>query len=74
MSRNNGNGRLTMDLPELAKCLGVSRGTIYSRASQPNGLPVHLIIVGKRKLVARRDVEELLGTLDKGAASDYRNT
>ena len=55
------NGRLTMDLPELAKLIGVSRGTIYSMATRPGGLPVPLIRVGKRLLVARKDVVALLG-------------
>ena len=61
MMGNNGNGRLTMDLPIFAKLLGVSRGTIFSMAARPGGLPVPLIRVGKRKLVAIKDVVALLG-------------
>lgn len=57
----NDSKRLTMNLPELAKLLGVSRATIYLLANRPNGLPVPLIRVGNRLLVARKDVENLLG-------------
>ena len=53
--------RLTLNLPELAKKLGISRGSCYSLAQQGK-LPVPVIKLGDRRMVvSRRSVEELLG-------------
>jgi excisionase family DNA binding protein len=49
--------RLTFTLPETARLLRVARGSIY-RAALNNEIPT--ITLGRRKLVPRRVVEDLL--------------
>jgi excisionase family DNA binding protein len=51
--------RLTFTLPETAKLLRVARGSIY-RAALNNEIAT--ITLGRRKLVPRRVVEDLLTT------------
>lgn len=52
--------RLTLNLPELAKILGISKGNCYSLAQQGR-LPVPIIKLGERRMVvSRRCVEALL--------------
>ena len=50
---------LVLSIPELARMLGISRGTCYSLARQGK-LPVPLIVLGRRVVVSRRVVEALL--------------
>ncbi len=58
---------LTMTIPEVAKALGISRGTAYLLARQGQ-LPIPVIKLGpKRMVVSRRALERLLGG-DDGAA------
>jgi excisionase family DNA binding protein len=59
--------KLTMTIPEVAKSLGISRGTCYSLARR-GLLPVPVIKLGpKRMVVSRRALERLLSG-DEGAA------
>ena len=51
--------RLTLNLPELAKKLGISRGSCYSLAQQGK-LPVPIIKLGRRMVVSKKSVEEIL--------------
>jgi hypothetical protein len=51
------NGRVTLTLPELAQLLRVSRWSIYQAALRGD---FAIITIGKRKLVPRRVVEDLL--------------
>lgn len=52
--------RLTLNLPELAKILGISKGNCYSLAQQ-NRLPVPVIKLGTRRMVVSwKAVENLL--------------
>jgi hypothetical protein len=51
------NGRVTLTPPELAKLLRVSRWSIYQAALRGD---FAVITIGKRKLVPRRVVEDLL--------------
>ena len=61
------NESLTVTIPEVAKALGISRGTAYSLARQ-DLLPVPVIKLGpKRMVVSRHALESLLGE-DDGAA------
>ena len=58
---------LTVTIPEVAKALGISRGTAYSLARQ-GLLPIPVIKLGpKRMVVSRHALERLLGG-DDGAA------
>ncbi|MFC1988049.1 helix-turn-helix domain-containing protein [Chloroflexota bacterium] len=50
---------LVMNIPELAKSLGISRGLAYSLARQ-DSLPVPVIKCGRRLIVSRKSVESLL--------------
>lgn len=51
---------LTMTIPEVAKALGISRGTCYSLARRGQ-LPVPVIKLGpKRMVVSRRALDRLL--------------
>ncbi len=50
---------LTMTIPEVAKALGISRGLAYQLASQDK-LGVKVLKFGRRLLVSRRAVEDLL--------------
>ncbi len=56
---------LTMNIPEVAKALGISRGTCYSLARQGK-LPVPVIKLGERRMVVSRcAVERLLSSNNK---------
>ena len=56
---------LTMTIPEVAKALGISRGTCYALARQ-GLLPVPVIKLGeKRMVVSRRALERLLSGNDE---------
>lgn len=51
---------LTMNLPEVAKVLGISRGLCYELAKR-DALPVKVLRLGdKRMVVPRRALEDLL--------------
>lgn len=51
--------RLTVTLPEFAKMVGISRNQAYMLAST-NSLPVPVIRLGRRMVLSRRAVENLL--------------
>ena len=52
--------RLTLNLPELARVLGISKGNCYSLAKQGR-LPVPVIKLGDRRIVVpQKAVEDLL--------------
>ena len=58
---------LTVTIPEVAKALGISRGTCYSLARRGQ-LPVPVIkLGGKRMVVSRRALDRLLAGVDGGA-------
>ena len=60
-----GLNSLTMTIPEVAKSLGISRGTCYSLARR-GLLPVPVIKLGeKRMVVSRRALERLLSGNDE---------
>ncbi len=51
---------LTMNIPEVAKALGISKGNCYPLARQGR-LPVPVIKLGERRMVvSRRAMEDLL--------------
>lgn len=54
--------RLTYDLPEVARMLGISRAKAYDLARHPDGLPVQVLQVGRRKVVPKAEVERLFAT------------
>ncbi len=49
----------TMEIPELAKMLGIPRSTAYDLAPRDE-LPVPVLRLGRRRKVSRAAVEELL--------------
>ena len=51
---------LTMTIPEVAGALGISRGLAYELAKRGE-LPVPVIRCGRRLLVSREKVNDLLG-------------
>ncbi len=51
--------RETLNLPELIPIFGVNRTTVYELAAR-DALPVPVIRLGKRRVVSRRAVEQLL--------------
>ncbi len=56
----DGEKRLTITIPEAAKALGISRGLAYELAKQDK-LPVKVLrLGGKRMVVPRRALEDLL--------------
>ncbi len=57
--RTTGCERETFNIPELAKILGISRGTCYQLAAQ-NKLPVKPFRIGHRLVVSCRQVDDLL--------------
>jgi excisionase family DNA binding protein len=57
--RTIGRERETLDIPELARILGISRGTCYQLAAK-NKLPVETFRIGKRLVVSCREVDDLL--------------
>ena len=50
---------LTISIPEVATALGISRGLAYDLARR-DALPVPVIKLGKRMVLSRKAVEELL--------------
>jgi excisionase family DNA binding protein len=50
-----------VDIPEVARRLGISRSACYEIAARGK-LPVPVIRCGKRVMVARRALDALLGT------------
>jgi excisionase family DNA binding protein len=52
-------GRQTLKMEEVAKQLGINRSTVYELARR-NQLPVPVIRLGRRMVVSRRALEELL--------------
>ena len=61
------NENLTVTIPEVAKALGISRGTAYSLARQ-GLLPISVIKLGpKRMVVSKRALERLLSGDDRVA-------
>ncbi|MCK4788852.1 MAG: helix-turn-helix domain-containing protein [Desulfobacteraceae bacterium] len=58
---------LTMTIPEVAKALGISRGTAYSLARQGQ-LPIPVIKLGPKRMVVSRHALERLLSGDDGAA------
>ena len=53
------NQRPTMDIPEMAGLLGISRGAAYLLAASDE-LPVRVIRLGRRRVVSRAEVHQLL--------------
>ena len=53
-------GRRTMDIPELARVLGIGTRQAYE-AARRDDLPVPTIRLGKRMVVSKDAVERLLG-------------
>ena len=53
-------GRRTMDIPELARVLGIGTRQAYE-AARRDALPVPTIRLGKRMVVSKDAVERLLG-------------
>jgi len=51
---------LTMTIPEVARALGISRGLAYDLARR-DALPIKVIKLGRRMVLSRKAVEELLG-------------
>jgi excisionase family DNA binding protein len=56
----NPSQRLTMNIEDLARAIGISRPTAYDLARRDE-LPVPVIRVGRRLVVSRSAVDELLG-------------
>jgi excisionase family DNA binding protein len=52
---------LTMTIPSVAKVLGISRGLAYDLARRDK-LPVKVLKCGRRLLVSRRALEDLLSS------------
>ena len=57
--RTIGRERETLDIPVLARILGISRGTCYQLAAK-NKLPVKTFRIGQRLVVSSRAVDDLL--------------
>ena len=55
--------RLTPDIEDVARLLGINRSTAYELARR-NALPVPVIRLGRRMVVSRRAMETLLGADD----------
>jgi predicted DNA-binding transcriptional regulator AlpA len=53
----------TLDIPEVARILGVSRNSAYV-AARDGTLPVPVLRIGRRMVVPRRALEDLLGVQD----------
>jgi excisionase family DNA binding protein len=56
-------GRYTLSMAELAQVLGISKSGAYALASSGE-LPFPVLRIGRRLVVARREVEEYLGPID----------
>ena len=61
--------RATMDLPDLARIMGISRGKIYDLASRDE-LPVKVIKLGRRLVLSRAEVHRLLHRGKDSVAQD----
>jgi len=57
--------RLTLNIEDVARLLGINRSTAYELARR-NALPVPVIRLGRRMVVSRRAMEALLGTPAEG--------
>jgi predicted DNA-binding transcriptional regulator AlpA len=55
--------RLTLNIEDVARLLGINRSTAYELARR-DALPVPVIRLGRRMVVSRRAMEALLGTDD----------
>lgn len=53
--------RLTLNIEDAARLLGINRSTAYELARR-DALPVPVIRLGRRMVVSRRAMETLLGT------------
>lgn len=53
--------RLTLNIEDVARLLGINRSTAYELARR-DALPVPVIRLGRRMVVSRRAMEALLGT------------
>ena len=62
----NNKESLTMTIPSVAKLLGISRGLAYELARR-DGLPVKVFRCGRRLLVSKRALEDLLSIKNKVA-------
>ena len=67
--RTIGCERETLNIPELAKILGISRGTCYQLAAK-NKLPVKPFRIGHRLVVSCRQVDDLLNRKATGAQGE----
>jgi excisionase family DNA binding protein len=61
MVRTMSDDSLTMTIPEAAKALGISRGLAYELARRDE-LPIKVIRLGRRMVVPRRALEDLLSS------------
>ena len=57
--------RLTLNIEDVARLLGINRSTAYELARR-DALPVPVIRLGGRMVVSRRAMEALLGASDEG--------
>jgi excisionase family DNA binding protein len=62
-SHANRLDRLTLNIEDVARLLGINRSTAYDLARR-DALPVPVIRLGRRMVVSRRAVEALLGGRD----------
>jgi excisionase family DNA binding protein len=60
--------RLTLDIDEVAPLLGINRSTAFELIRR-NAFPLPVIRLGRRIVVPRKAVEELLGDVTGGTAS-----
>jgi excisionase family DNA binding protein len=63
--------RLTLTLPEVAEALGLGRNTVYTAAKRGD-LPLPIVKIGKRLVVPRQAVDELLASQPAGARPGTR--
>ena len=61
-------GNLVMTIPEFAKVMGVSRNLAYDLARR-DALPVRVIRLGRRMVLSRKAVEQLLSGNTEAAES-----
>jgi excisionase family DNA binding protein len=60
--------RLTLNIDDVAPLLGINRSTAYELIRR-NQFPLPVIRLGRRLVVARQAVDELLGTSTGGDAA-----
>ena len=65
--------RQTLDIPEVARALGIDRSTAYALAKEDR-LPVPVIRLGRRIVVSRAAVERVLAGGGPPARGDDRGT